>query len=358
MLESQKVDNNKNIKLKIDKLKVYFPIERTLKDFIFNKPKKVVKAVIDVSLNVYENEVLGLVGETGCGKSTIARTILLMNPITSGKIIFQGKEIKNLNGVKLKEFFSKVQMIWQDSFSCLNPRMKVYDIISRPLIRFKNPNKREISKKVKETMKIVGLNENEMYKYPHEFSGGGRQRIAIARALIIKPSLLIADEPTSSLDVSIQAQILNLLKKLKDSFELTMVFISHNLAVINFVSDRIAIMYFGRIVELMPKRELLTKNYHWYTKKLVEAIPKGKRYIDTNITLEKNYRLNYEGCIYYYRCENAKKKCLKEIPKLVEFEKDHYVACHYPMREGNKSVFISKKEIIISGRTQLSSTPG
>lgn len=333
MLESQKLGHNKNIILKTDKLKVYFPIERTLGDFILNKPKKVVKAVNDVSLDIYENEVLGLVGETGCGKSTIAKTILLMNPITSGKIVFQGKEINILNGDKLKDFFSKVQMIWQDSFSCLNPRMKAHDIISRPLVRFKNLNKSETSKKIKETMKIVGLNENEMYRYPHEFSGGGRQRIAIARALISEPSLLIADEPTSSLDVSIQAQILNLLKRLKDSFKLTMLFISHDLAVINFISNRIAVMYFGRIVELMPKKELLTKNYHWYTKKLVDAIPKGKRCIDTDITLEKSYRLNHEGCIYYYRCENAKKKCLKEIPKFVEFEKDHYVACHYPRRE-------------------------
>lgn len=337
MLESQKLTHNKNIKLKIENLKVYFPAERTLMDSILNKPRKVVKAVDDVSLDIYENEVLGLVGETGCGKSTIAKTILLMNPITDGKIIFEGEQINNLNGDKLKKFFSKVQMIWQDPFSCLNPRMKVYEIISRPLIRFKKLNKSEVLKKVKETMRTVGLNENEMYRYPHEFSGGGRQRIAIARALISDPSLLIADEPTSSLDVSIQAQILNLLKRLKNSFKLTMMFISHDLAVINFISNRIAVMYFGRIVELMPRKDLLTRNYHWYTKKLVDAIPKGKRCIDTSITLEESYRLNHEGCIYYYRCENAKKKCLKEIPKLVEFEKDHYVACHYPRKKVEKS---------------------
>jgi len=162
--------------------------------------------------------------------------------------------------------------------------------------------------------------------------GGGRQRIAIARALICNPTFIIADEPTSSLDVSIQAQILNLLKELKNNFNLTMMFISHNLSVINFICDRIAIMYFGRIIEILPKNELFTNNYHYYTKKLIEAIPKGKRIIIIpKLITEKDYRLNYEGCIYYYRCENAKEKCLKEIPKLSQLSSDHYAACHFPI---------------------------
>ena len=253
-----------------------------------------------------------------------------MNPITSGKIVFHGKKIHNLNHADLKEYYAQVQMVWQDPFSCLNPRMKVCDIISRPLIRFKELSKREAYKHLKEIINVVGLNEDEMSRYPHEFSGGGRQRIVIARALISEPSFLIADEPTSSLDVSIQAQILNLLKQLKESFNLTVLFISHDLAVINFISNRVAVMYFGRIVELMPKENLLAKNYHWYTKKLFDAIPRGKRRIDTDVNVEKSYQLNHDGCIYYYRCENAQKKCYREIPNLREIKHDHYVACHYP----------------------------
>lgn len=333
MLESKELTHSKHIKLKVEKLKVYFTQERSLKDILLRKPKKVIKAVDDVTLAVYENEILGLVGESGCGKTTIAKTILLMNPITSGQIIFEEKEIDNFNeSNELKDYFSRVQMIWQDPFSCLNPRMKIKDIISRPLIRFKELNKSEVSIKINEIIKMVGLNKNELYRYPHEFSGGGRQRIVIARALISEPTFIIADEPTSSLDVSIQAQILNLLKKLKNSFNLSMLFISHDLSVINFISNRVVVMYYGRIVELMQKKNLFVKNYHWYTKKLIDAIPKGKRRIETSFTQEKNHNLHNEGCIYYYRCENAKKKCFEEIPSLIEIEKDHYVACHYPRK--------------------------
>lgn len=331
MLESEKFKSNKrSVKLKLEHLKVYFPIERSLKDFFMRRQKKVIKAVDDVSLDLYENEVLGLVGETGCGKSTIAKTILLINPITDGRIFFEGREIKNLTGEELKNYFSKIQMVWQDPFSCLNPRMKVYDIISRPLMCFRGLDKKSVFEKVCEVIEVVGLNRNELFKYPHEFSGGGRQRVVIARALICKPSFLIADEPTSSLDVSIQAQILNLLKSLKKNYSLTMLFITHNLAVVNFISNRVAVMYFGRIVELMPREDLFIQNFHWYTKKLIDAIPKGKRRIDTETTLEKGYRLHYEGCIYYHQCPNAKDKCFEEIPSLTEIEKSHFVACHYP----------------------------
>jgi oligopeptide/dipeptide ABC transporter ATP-binding protein len=221
-------------------------------------------------------------------------------------------------------------MVWQDPFSCLNPRMKVGDIISRPLIRFKGYKKAQALEKVREIIRIVGLNENELPRYPHEFSGGGRQRIVIARALVSDPSFLIADEPTSSLDVSIQAQILNLLKQLKDNFNLTMLFISHDLTVIHFISNRIAVMYFGRIVEIMPREDLFDKNYHWYTKKLIDAIPKGMRKVDTDTQEERSYRINYQGCVYYHRCENARQKCFEQPPQFVEIEKDHFVVCHYP----------------------------
>jgi oligopeptide/dipeptide ABC transporter ATP-binding protein len=254
-----------------------------------------------------------------------------MCPITDGKIYFAGKEINDLQDVELKDYYSKVQLIWQNPFSSLNPRMKVYELISRPLIRLKNPTKNDVRRKINEIIKVVGLNKEDLNKYPHEFSGGGRQRIVIARALVGEPDFIIADEPTSSLDVSIQAQILNLLKDLKNNFNLTMLFISHNLSVINFISSRVAVMYFGRVVEVLPKKELFTRNYHYYTRRLIDAIPKGQRRSITGSTVEKSHRLNHGGCIYYYRCENAKNKCLNEIPELESLSEEHYVACHYPI---------------------------
>jgi oligopeptide/dipeptide ABC transporter ATP-binding protein len=325
------MNNQSNVKVKIQNLKVYFSLERSLKDIFKGKEEEFIKAVDDVSLNIYENEVLGVVGETGCGKTTLANAVLLMYPVTGGKIFFEEKEINNLSGDELKEYYSKVQLIWQNPFSSLNPRMKVYELIARPLIRLKNPDRQAIREKIYEIIKIVGLNKEDLYKYPHEFSGGGRQRIVIARGLVGEPNFIIADEPTSSLDVSIQAQILNLLKVLKNDYNLTMLFISHNLAVINFISNRVAVMYFGRIVELLPKEELFTKNYHYYTRKLIDAIPKGRRREILGSTVEKSHRLNHDGCIYYYRCENAGEKCLHLIPDMLPITKDHYVACHYPL---------------------------
>jgi peptide/nickel transport system ATP-binding protein len=331
VLESQRASGGfDGAKLKIERLKVHFPIERPLLDVVRGAPVKVVRAVDDVTLGIRESEVLGLVGETGCGKSTIAKTLLFMNPVTGGDIFFDGRSILGLSKEELADYFSKVQMVWQDPFSCLNPRMKVYDTLSRPLVNFKGLGRSEIRKKIYDLIRIVGLNENELGHYPHEFSGGGRQRIVIARALISDPSFLIADEPTSSLDVSIQAQILNLLRKLKDSYNLTMLFISHDLAVINFISNRVAVMYFGRIVELMPKENLLRRNYHWYTNALIGAIPRGRRRVIAAFTEERSYRLNYNGCIYYHRCENAKDRCLNVVPVMEKMEQNHFAACHYP----------------------------
>jgi len=319
-----------NIKIDIDNLKVYFPLKLSFLDILKKKPAQFIRAIDNISLKVYENEVLGIVGETGCGKSTIAKTILLMNPVTDGVIKYQGKDIQDIKKDKLKKFYSDVQLIWQDPYSSLNPRMRVYELISRPFIKFKNPSKEELTYKIDETVNLVGLNKNDLGKYPHEFSGGGRQRIVIARALINKPSLLIADEPTSSLDVSIQAQILNLLKSLKDNFNLTMLFISHNISVVNYISSRVAVMFFGRIVEILPKSELFINNYHYYTHDLFVSIPRGIKFIKRDSFYKKDYRINHNGCIYYYRCSNPKEDCLNNIPTLREISKDHFVACHYP----------------------------
>ncbi len=320
-----------NAKVDIDSLKVYFPLKLSLVESLKKKPVQFVKAVDNVSLKINENEVFGIVGETGCGKTTLAKTILLMNPITSGTIKYDGKNIQEMKKEELKEFYSDVQLIWQDPYSSLNPRMRVYELISRPFIKFRNPTRQELKDRVNEVIHLVGLNENDLWKYPHEFSGGGRQRIVIARALINNPSFLIADEPTSSLDVSIQAQILNLLKNLKDNFNLTMLFISHNLSVINYISSRVAVMFFGRIVEILPKKELFVNNYHFYTRDLLSSIPKGEKGVKKVPSIKKDYRINYDGCIYYFRCSNSKKDCLNVIPTLREVSKDHFVACHYPI---------------------------
>lgn len=320
-----------DILLKIENLCTYYELDRSFKDFLKKKPRGFFKALDDVSFSIYQNESIGIVGETGCGKTTIAKAILLLAPITSGKIYFKNMEVNKLKGNDFRDFYSNVQMIWQDSFSSLNPRMKAYEIISRPLIRFKKPDKKELRNSVNIIARAVGLNLEDLQRYPHEFSGGGRQRIAIARALICKPIFLIADEPTSSLDVSIQAQILNLLKELKNNFGLTMMFISHNLSVVNFICERVVVMYFGRIVEILPKNELFISNYHYYTKELIDAIPKGKRVILAESTTEKQHRLNWEGCIYYYRCKNARSKCFNKRPKLIQLSEDHYVACHFPL---------------------------
>jgi oligopeptide/dipeptide ABC transporter ATP-binding protein len=319
------------VELRLDHLKVYFPVKRTLSAFITGRPRKVVKAVDDVSLDIHRDEVLGLVGETGCGKSTIARTILRMNPITAGTINYRGQEVHRLSGAQLKRFYSKVQMVWQDPASSLNPRMQAGEILSRPLMRFRNVSRGEAFERVRPVMRMVGLNEGEINRYPHEFSGGGKQRIVIARALINEPDFIIADEPTSSLDVSIQAQILNLIKRLKNDLGLTMLYISHNLATISFISTRVAVMYFGRVVEILPNRNLLRKNYHWYTRRLLEAIPRGRRIVNATVTQELDFRLNHEGCIYYYRCENAKPRCRQGPPELRQVEDEHFVSCHYPI---------------------------
>ena len=263
MLESDPGVND-GIELEVDRLQVHFPLERSLKAILTSKPHQVVRAVDGVSFAIRRNEVLGLVGETGCGKSTIAKTILRMNPIAPGRILYRDCEVQNIRGRRLREYYANVQMIWQDAFSCLNPRMRVREILARPLICFRNLPRAETAERVRAIMQVVGLNESEGDRYPHEFSGGGRQRIGIARALINEPSFVIADEPTSSLDVSIQAQILNLLKRLQSSYNLTMLYISHNLSTISFISSRVAVMYFGRIVELLPTRSLLRHNFHWY----------------------------------------------------------------------------------------------
>jgi oligopeptide/dipeptide ABC transporter ATP-binding protein len=329
LLEGDAVNGSDNV-LSVEDLKVHFPLERSLSQILRRKPAAAVRAVNGVSLQIPRNEVLGLVGETGCGKSTLVKTIMGINRPTAGRILFEGHDVGAFDRRQRNAYYSKVQMIWQDPYSCLNPTMKIRDIISTPARNFHGLTRSEAYARVREIADIVGLTENELGRYPHEFSGGGRQRIVIARALISRPTFLIADEPTSSLDVSIQAQILNLLISLTRQFSLTMLLISHDLAIINFAADRVAVMYFGKIVEEMPKKHIFSKSYHWYTAKLVDAVPRGKRRIAATTSEDKGNILNHNGCIYYHQCVNSQDKCLNNEPPLVQKEEGHYVACHFP----------------------------
>ncbi|KAJ53003.1 oligopeptide/dipeptide ABC transporter ATP-binding protein [Clostridium tetanomorphum] len=301
---------------------------------VFSKSTKTFKAVNKVSFLLKKGETLGIVGESGCGKSTLARMILRLEGIDEGKIIFKNENIVELKGKDLKNLRKDIQIIFQDSYSSLNPRQTVFDIIREPLINFNVGTEKEQFIMVKDIMEKVGLGKEYMNRYPHEFSGGQCQRINIARALILKPEFIVCDEPTSSLDVSIQAQILNLLKELKEELELTYIFISHNLAAVNYISDKIAVMYLGEIVEMFEKKYLETKKHHPYTKTLLEAIPVmnplEKNHWE-NILREKKgikYKVNEDSCSFCIHCTNAKEICYTKKPVIKEIEKGHLIACH------------------------------
>ena len=315
--------------LEVKNLKKYFPV----KAGILRKTVGYVKAVDDVSFYINKRETLGLVGESGCGKSTIADTILRLVKATAGSVKFEGKDLFSLNWKELKQMRKKMNIIFQDSYSSLDPRMKIADIVGEPLdIHHLVKNKKEKYERVRELLDNVGLTSEHMSRYPHEFSGGQKQRIGIARALAIRPKLIIADEAVSSLDVSIQAQVVNLLQDLQNQFELTYLFIAHNLSVVKHVSDRIAVMYLGRIVEIADKRSLYNNTLHPYTKSLFSAILttdlifKKKRIIlKGDIPSPVNLPL---GCRFHTRCPNAMDICSKEDPEFKNYGNGHFAACH------------------------------
>ena len=313
--------------LKVDHLKTYFDVTKG----VFAK-KQIVKAVDDVSFEVYKNETFGLVGESGCGKSTLGRTIVKLYEPTDGSIEFEGKDISKIKGKELKAYRKDMQMIFQDPAGSLNPRMRVEDLIAEPLLIHTDMSKAERMKMVHELLGIVGMSEKHAKRYPHEFSGGQKQRIGIARALTVRPKLIIADEPISALDVSIQAQVLNLLHNLQEKFDLTYVFISHDLSVVEMISDRIAVMYLGFVVETAPK-ELLYKNpLHPYTEALLSAVPIPDPTHEPNrIILEGDIpsTINLpKGCPFAARCKKCKPECLEQRPVTKEIEPGHFVACH------------------------------
>lgn len=323
--------SNKRLKtdnlLEIQNLKTYYPI----KGGFFKRTVGNVKAVDDVSFTIGKGETLGLVGESGCGKSTTGRTILRLLSPTSGKIIFDGKDITNLSGKDLRLARKDFQMVFQDPYASLNPKQMVGDIVSEPIRNFSNKSLKDLKDEVMSLLKRVGLPEDAYYKYPHEFSGGQRQRIGIARALALKPKLIIADEPVSALDVSVQSQVLNLLKELQDEFDLTFLFIAHDLSVVKHMSDRIGVMYLGNLVEIADKDSLYAEPLHPYTQALISAIPEpDPRKRKERIVLQGDVPSPANpptGCPFHTRCPVAKEECSKVKPTLKEVKPGHQVAC-------------------------------
>ncbi len=322
------MSENTNILLETKDLSKYF----TAKKGLLNRQPSQVKAVDHVSLTVNKGETLGLVGESGCGKSTLGRTILRLIPATEGQVLYNGEDILTYDKKKMWEMRRKLQIIFQDPYSSLNPRMTVYDLISAPLEVYKIGTKAERREMVEEILQEVGLDKQYLNRFPHEFSGGQRQRIGIARALILNPEFVVCDEAVSALDVSVRAQVLNLMRNMQQKKNLTYLFISHDLSVVRHISDRIAVMYLGSVAEVAEKAQLYSTPMHPYTKALLSAIPlpdvKKKR---QRIILEGDVPSAYNppsGCKFHTRCPYATDRCKQEIPVLRQMEKGHQVACH------------------------------
>lgn len=322
------MSENTNILLETKNLSKYF----TGKKGLLNRQPAQVKAVDHVSLTVNKGETLGLVGESGCGKSTLGRTILRLIPATEGQVLYNGEDILTYDKKKMWEMRRKLQIIFQDPYSSLNPRMTVYDLISAPLEVYKIVTKAERREMVEEILQEVGLDKQYLNRFPHEFSGGQRQRIGIARALILNPEFVVCDEAVSALDVSVRAQVLNLMRNMQQKKNLTYLFISHDLSVVRHISDRIAVMYLGSVAEVAEKAQLYSNPMHPYTKALLSAIPlpdvKKKR---QRIILQGDVPSAYNppsGCKFHTRCPYATDRCKQEIPVLRQMEKGHQVACH------------------------------
>jgi oligopeptide/dipeptide ABC transporter ATP-binding protein len=317
-----------NTLLEVKGLKKYYPISSGL----FNKTTGFVKAVDDVSFSVNEGETLGIVGESGCGKSTTGRTILRLNEPTEGDVIFQGQHLSTLKGDGLRKVRRDMQIVFQDPYASLNPRMTIGTILEEPLKIHGLAAGAERKQRVKELLDIVGLTEHHYNRYPHEFSGGQRQRIGIARALITKPKLIVADEPVSALDVSIQSQILNLMKDLQEQFKLTYIFISHDLSVVRHICDRVGVMYLGALVELAPKHKLYENPQHPYTQALLSAVPHpNPRESRERIILSGDVPSPANppaGCAFHTRCRFTMERCKTERPVLKQSTPGHWVACH------------------------------
>ena len=319
-----------NVILRVDKLKMYFPI----KAGVFQRHIGDIKAVDGVNFEIVTGETLGLVGESGCGKTTTGRAIIRLYKPTGGHVFFEGQDMAELKGETLRKMRRKMQMIFQDPYASLNPRMSVSGIISEPLTVHHVVSGQEKKDKVAELMELVGLNPGLMNRYPHEFSGGQRQRIGLARSLALQPNLIICDEPISALDVSIQAQVVNLLEELQEKFGLTYLFIAHDLSMVRHISDRTAVMYLGKVVEMSPQEELYNHPLHPYTQALLSAVP-----IPDPVVERKRQRIILTGdvpspahpplgCNFNPRCPLAQTVCQEEEPEWREASSGHWVACH------------------------------
>ncbi|MCG7318056.1 MULTISPECIES: ABC transporter ATP-binding protein [Brevibacillus] len=314
--------------LVVNRLKKYYPITGG----VFAKEIGAVKAVDDVSFHVKRGETLGLVGESGCGKSTTGRSILRLIEPTSGEVLFEGKDVARMKREEVREIRKDMQIIFQDPFASLNPRHTVGKILEEPLIVHGVNSLKERSKRVHELLEVVGLSTYHAGRYPHQFSGGQRQRIGIARALILNPKLIVADEPVSALDVSVQSQVLNLMQDLQKEYNLTYLFIAHDLSVVRHISDRVGVMYLGRIAEIADKDELYANPHHPYTKALLSAVPvadpdkKQERIIlQGDLPSPANPP---SGCTFHTRCPHVMDVCREKRPEMLKLREDHLVACH------------------------------
>lgn len=314
--------------LRVEDLKIYYPVAGSG----FGK-KEFVKAVDGVTFEVKKGEVFGIVGESGCGKSTLGRGVCKLENLTSGYVYLDGEDITEYNDRRMRSIRKKVQMVFQDPYASLNPRMSVFDIIAEPLlVHHLYQDKADLEKKVLDLLHRVGLDDYHANRYPHEFSGGQRQRIGIARALAVEPSLIIADEPVSALDVSIQAQVLNLLNELKHDLDLTYIFVAHDLSVVEYISDRVGVMYLGNFVEVGEKEKIYSNPMHPYTQALLSAVPvpdpTAKR---ERILLEGSIPSAHKpptGCKFHTRCPKCMECCKTQAPERYEVDDGHYVYCH------------------------------